>query len=114
MAALNLLQDLDGRRIAVLGDMLELGVLEEASHRLVGRRVADVAQLLVAIGPRGRWIGEEALAVGMAPNRVLMVEDVETAISTLMDVISEGDIVLLKGSLGMRMDRIVVALGRDN
>ncbi|MFQ5421222.1 MAG: glutamate ligase domain-containing protein, partial [Anaerolineae bacterium] len=57
MAALNLLKDLDGRRLAVLGDMLELGHMEEQSHRLVGRRAADVADLLIAVGERGRWIG---------------------------------------------------------
>ncbi|MBC8078159.1 MAG: UDP-N-acetylmuramoyl-tripeptide--D-alanyl-D-alanine ligase, partial [Chloroflexales bacterium] len=50
LAALNLLSDLDGRRIAVLGDMLELGDYEEEGHRLVGRRVAQVAELLVTVG----------------------------------------------------------------
>ncbi|MCA9960250.1 MAG: UDP-N-acetylmuramoyl-tripeptide--D-alanyl-D-alanine ligase [Anaerolineales bacterium] len=114
LAALNLLHDLDGRRVAVLGDMLELGQVEEDAHRLVGRRVADVAQVLVAVGPRGRWIAEEALRVGMSPLRVLLAEDVETAVSLLADLIQANDIILIKGSLGMRMDRIVAALGKEN
>ncbi len=111
MAALNLLHDLDGRRLAVLGDMLELGYMEESSHRLVGRRVADVAQILVTVGPRGRWIGEEALKVGMARDRVFMVADVATAVSTLQQIIAPRDMILIKGSLGMAMSRIVAALG---
>lgn len=111
MAALNLLHDLDGRRLAVLGDMLELGYMEESSHRLVGRRAADVAQILVTVGPRGRWIGEEALKVGMARDRVFMVADVATAVSTLQQIIAPRDMILIKGSLGMAMSRIVAALG---
>lgn len=114
LAALNLLQELDGRKVAVLGDMLELGQVEEASHRLVGRRVADVAQVLVAFGRRGRWIAEEALSVGMSPLRVHLVEDVETAVSLLHDLIQTKDNILIKGSLGMGMNRIVDALGKDS
>lgn len=112
LAALNLLRDLDGRHVAVLGDMLELGYVEEEAHRLVGRRVADVAQMLVTVGLRGRWIAEEALKVGMSPQRVLIAEDAETAVSFLSDLIQANDIILVKGSLGMRMDRIVTALGK--
>ncbi len=113
LAALNLLHDLHGRKVAVLGDMLELGQVEEASHRLVGRRVADVAQLLVVVGRRGRWIAEEALAVGMSPVQVHVAEDVETAVAVLQERIRENDTILIKGSLGMRMDRIVDALGKN-
>ena len=50
LAALNLLAELDGRRIVVLGDMLELGEIEEEAHRVVGRRVAEIADLLIALG----------------------------------------------------------------
>jgi UDP-N-acetylmuramoyl-tripeptide--D-alanyl-D-alanine ligase len=111
LAALNLLQDLDGRRLAVLGDMLELGYMEEEGHRLVGRRAANVAQVLVTVGRRGRWIGEEALKVGMARDRVLMVDDLDTAVATLQEIIAPQDMILIKGSLGMNMSRIVAALG---
>jgi UDP-N-acetylmuramoyl-tripeptide--D-alanyl-D-alanine ligase len=111
LAALNLLHDLDGRRLAVLGDMLELGYMEEEGHRLVGRRTANVAQVLVTVGRRGRWIGEEALKVGMARDRVLMVDDLDTAVATLQEIIAPQDMILIKGSLGMNMSRIVAALG---
>lgn len=113
MAALNLLNDLDGRHVAVLGDMLELGYMEEEGHRLVGRRAADVAQLLVTVGERARWIGEEALKVGMPSKQVVMVGDVETAVSILQERIHPQDMVLVKGSLGMKMSYIVSELGED-
>jgi UDP-N-acetylmuramoyl-tripeptide--D-alanyl-D-alanine ligase len=111
MAALNLLHDLDGRHVAVLGDMLELGYLEESAHRLVGRRAAEVADVLVAVGPRGRWIGEEARAVGFPASRVFIVDDLATAVATLREIIAPQDMILIKGSLGMNMSRIVAALG---
>lgn len=114
MAACNLLHDLDGRHIVVLGDMLELGYMEEAAHRLVGRRAVETAQILLTIGRRGRFIAEEALAVGMPAERVFMVDDAVTAVPVLEEIIQEGDVILIKGSLGMGMDRIVAALGRDS
>jgi UDP-N-acetylmuramoyl-tripeptide--D-alanyl-D-alanine ligase len=113
MAALNLLKDLEGRHVAVMGDMLELGYMEEEGHRLIGRRVADVAQVLVTMGQRARWMAEEAMKVGMDTSRVFMVDNAETAVSTLQELIQPQDIVLIKGSLGMKMSRIVAELGVD-
>jgi UDP-N-acetylmuramoyl-tripeptide--D-alanyl-D-alanine ligase len=72
-----------------------------------------VAQVLVAVGPRAHWIGEEALAVGMNPQQVFIVERTDEAIPLLEGLIQANDFVLVKGSLGMHMDRIVAALGRD-
>jgi UDP-N-acetylmuramoyl-tripeptide--D-alanyl-D-alanine ligase len=112
LAALNLLADLHGRRIAVLGDMLELGRAEKQAHRVVGRRAADVADVIIAVGSRARTIGAEALALGMPVDHVYMVDEAPAAVPILEEVIQTGDIVLVKGSLGMRMDRIVTALGR--
>ncbi|MBK8902952.1 MAG: UDP-N-acetylmuramoyl-tripeptide--D-alanyl-D-alanine ligase [Anaerolineaceae bacterium] len=112
LAALNLMHDLDGRSVAVLGDMLELGYLEEAGHRQVGRRAAEVAKLLITVGRRARWIGEEAMASGLPADKVVMVDDAVTAVATLEELIEEKDTVLVKGSLGMRMDQIINAIGR--
>jgi UDP-N-acetylmuramoyl-tripeptide--D-alanyl-D-alanine ligase len=92
--------------------MLELGQMEEEAHRLVGRRVADVADILVAVGRRGRIIGQEALAVGMPRDRVFLIEDTPDAIPLLEEVARSGDFLLIKGSLGMGMSRIITALGR--
>lgn len=114
IAALNLLNDLDGRRIAVLGDMLELGAAEEESHRLVGRRALVVAHKLVTIGDRGRLIAEEALASGMPAENVTIVADAAKATAVLEKMIQPNDVVLIKGSLGMRMDQIVTDLAINN
>lgn len=112
LAALNLLADLDGRRIAVMGDMLELGEAERQAHHIVGRRVADVADLLISVGPRARMIAHQAVATGLPAERVHMVEDAPAAVPVLEETIQAGDVILVKGSLGMAMDRIVTALGR--
>jgi len=112
VAALNLLGDLNGRRIAVLGDMLELGPVEEASHRLVGRRVKDVAHILIVVGKLGRLIGEEAKRVGMSPENVYLLDTNEEAVDTLNQIIQQRDVVLVKGSYGAHLDAIVAELGR--
>jgi len=110
IAALNLLDELEGRKIAVLGDMLELGSYEEEGHRKVGRRAVDVAAMLVAVGPRGRIIGEEALACGMPSDRVYFAAGNAEAIAWLRTVVAAGDVILVKGSRGMAMEEIVAAL----
>jgi UDP-N-acetylmuramoyl-tripeptide--D-alanyl-D-alanine ligase len=110
IAGLNLLSELEGRKVAVLGDMLELGEFEERGHRMVGVRVADTADELVAVGPRARWIAEEAVMSGLPQTKVVVVEDKDAAIEYLHDRIGEGDVVLIKGSRGMHMDQIVTAL----
>ena len=114
LAALNLMHDLDGRSVAVLGDMLELGYMEEQAHRQIGRRAAEVTKLLVTVGQRARWIGEEAIASGLPQDKVVMVADAMTAVPALEELIEENDTILVKGSLGMRMDQIITAIGRDS
>ena len=110
IAALNLLDELEGHKIAVLGDMLELGSYEDKGHRKVGRRAMDVVDLLVTVGPRGRIIAEETLALGMDPEAVKIVDNNDEAIAHLRQVIAPGDTVLVKGSRGMTMEQIVNAL----
>jgi UDP-N-acetylmuramoyl-tripeptide--D-alanyl-D-alanine ligase len=113
LAALNLLADLDvddGRRVAVLGDMLELGSYEEQGHRLVGARAADVVSYLVTVGPRARWLADEAIAAGLPSDQVEALDSVEEAIARLRLLIGPGDIVLVKGSRSARLDQIVAAL----
>ena len=112
LAALNLLDDLDGRHIAVLGDMLELGDAEHQGHQVVGRRAADVAELLITVGPRAQTIAREATGAGLSADRVMVVSDALEAVPLLEAIVMPGDVILIKGSLGMKMDRIVTALGR--
>ncbi len=113
IAALNLLADLDGRRIAVMGDMLELGAAAEQAHRLVGRRAMDVADILITVGPLGRIMGEEALALGMSPARLHIVPDVAAAATLLEEIIEPNDVTLVKGSRGVHLDQLVTALSRS-
>lgn len=115
IAALNLLSELEAkRRVAVLGDMLELGEKEEEGHRLVGRRAADVADHLVTIGRRAEIIADEALASGLAPTEIVKLADRESATAYLRQDLREGDVVLVKGSHGMRLDRMVSMLERTS
>jgi len=113
LAALNLLADLEGRRIAVLGDMLELGPVEAASHRLVGRRARDVADVLVTVGPLGKLIAAEALIVGMPAEQIFIAGDSLEAVAILEDIIEPADIILVKGSRGVHMDQIVSSMGES-
>lgn len=110
LAALNLLADLDGRRVAILGDMLELGSYEEVGHRKVGARAAEVVDRLIAVGERARWIAEEAIAAGMPPEHVVHVSTVEEAIEKAREWLQPGDIILIKASRAMALERVVEAL----
>jgi UDP-N-acetylmuramoyl-tripeptide--D-alanyl-D-alanine ligase len=114
IAALNLVEELDGRKIAVLGDMLELGAYEEEGHRKVGRRALDVVAVLITVGERGRLIAEEALACGMEEEKVFIEEDNGGALACLRKIAAPGDIILVKGSRGMEMEEIVNELTMSN
>ncbi|MBN1431109.1 MAG: UDP-N-acetylmuramoyl-tripeptide--D-alanyl-D-alanine ligase [Anaerolineae bacterium] len=111
IAALDLLADVpDERRIAVLGDMLELGEYEEEGHRRVGQRAAAVADVLVTVGERGRIIAREARHNGMSPSRVHIASTAQEAIEFLQSIIRPGNAVLVKGSRAVKMEQIVAAL----
>jgi UDP-N-acetylmuramoyl-tripeptide--D-alanyl-D-alanine ligase len=109
-AALNLLEDLDGNKIAVLGDMLELGQYERQGHELVGARAAEVADELVVVGEKGRWIAESAARAGLSLERIQKFETAEQTVDYLQKHLTSHDVVLIKGSRGMKMEVIVAAL----
>jgi UDP-N-acetylmuramoyl-tripeptide--D-alanyl-D-alanine ligase len=67
----------------------------------------------MTVGPRGQLIAEEALAAGMPAEHVHVIADADAAVPVLEEIIESGDFVLVKGSRGVQMDRIVSALGRD-
>jgi len=110
LAALNLLDEMDGSKVAVLGDMLELGRYEWKGHEMVGRRAAEIVDELITLGERGRMIAAAACRIGFPIHKVTELETSEQAIEFLKDRLCENDVVLVKGSRGMRMDRIVAAL----
>jgi UDP-N-acetylmuramoyl-tripeptide--D-alanyl-D-alanine ligase len=93
------------RRVAVLGDMLELGDRAEALHRKSGRKAADSKlDLLIGVGPLGRLIVEEARSAGMAEASTLVAGTAAEAAELLAERIEPGDIVLLKASRGVGLD----------
>lgn len=110
LAALDLLADLPGRRIAVLGDMLELGQYEQAGHEKVGIRTAQVADILITLGTRAHIIAAAAAKAGM--NRAVIHEFDEPGpvADWLKQNLGAGDVALIKGSHGLRMDQIVETL----
>jgi len=110
LAALNLLHDLEGRKIAVLGDMLELGQYEQRGHQMVGIRAAEVVDELVTIGELGQIIAQAAMDSGLPASKITILEGVDQAIRYLQPGLKRDDVVLVKGSNMMRMDRIVSAL----
>ena len=95
------------RRIAVLGDMLELGRLSTGEHRKVGAHVAKTADMLVTVGFRARGIAEGALDNGMLDQNILQYEDATKAGQELQNMLDEHDVVLVKGSQSIRMEKTV-------
>lgn len=109
-AALDLLGGLPGRRVAVLGEMLELGEGHESGHRAVGEAAAAVADLLVVVGDRATGIADGAVAAGLAPGRIVRTATRETALEVLRPRLRDGDVVLVKASRGIELDLLVDAL----
>lgn len=95
-----------GRRIAVLGEMRELGSASKELHQRVGAAAAGAGlDWLVAVEGDAKWIAEAAIASGMAGEQALFVENADAAGSVLTELLGAGDVVLLKGSRGVRLER---------
>lgn len=111
LAALAILSEVNiirARKIAVLGDMLELGGASDSSHREVGKKVAESVSLLVVVGEKGKIIGEEAQKNGLKD--VVYFSDSLTAAQNILGLVAEGDLILVKGSQGARMEKVVKVL----
>ena len=110
IAALDLLATLPGRRVAVLGEMRELGPEREASHRKVGAYAARTADILVGVGAPAQIYADAAEAAGMDPRVVHTAADRDVAVRGLQHILRDGDVVLLKASNGERFFDLVDAL----
>jgi len=99
-----------GRRVAFLGDMLELGPEGPRLHRETGAKVAETLDVLVGVGPLGREIVEGARTAGMGDGVLFAFEDSAAAAAAVPDMVGPGDAVLVKGSRGARMEKVVAAL----
>ncbi len=107
LAALEVLERISARRkIAALGDMLELGEETEEGHREVGRKVAEVVDILFAVGEKARFITDEAEKAGIDKKNIFCYDTSIEAKSPIQDELQEGDVILIKGSQGARMERI--------
>jgi UDP-N-acetylmuramyl pentapeptide synthase len=98
------------RRIAVLGDMLELGRHSVEEHRKLGPLLVKHTDLLVTVGPRARDMAQGALDNGMSDLQILQYEDARMAGEELKNLIRLGDCILVKGSQSIRMERTVEEL----
>lgn len=110
IAALQLLSGLGGRRVAVLGDMLELGPYERLGHETVGKAAAKAADLLVLVGERSKITVEAAIENGFPKEKLFWFPNSQKAAQPASNIIQDGDIILIKGSNSMRMDKIMDAL----
>ena len=103
-AALNVLAGRKGRKIAVLGDMLELGTSAHPEHYKLGRIAAQKADLLFAYGPHAKVVADGAITGGMERGTVTAFEDHDALAQALKDAAEPGDVLLFKGSRGMHME----------
>ena len=107
-AALDLLAELSGRRIALLGEMRELGAAEEEGHRQVGERAAACADLVLVVGERARPLYEAARTAGSAEVRFLASPS--EAVAALRDELQPDDNLLVKASRAVALEAVVDAL----
>ena len=113
-SALAAVKELEAKRkIAVLGDMLELGKYTIDAHEEIGRVAAKAVHKLVTIGARAKFIAEAAQNAGMPKEKIASFNKLDDAASFLQNGSEEGDLILVKGSQGVRMEKIVKALMRN-
>jgi UDP-N-acetylmuramoyl-tripeptide--D-alanyl-D-alanine ligase len=114
LAGLQTLVDLPtkGRRIAILGEMGELGDSAKKEHQRIGRELAKLKKIdcLISVGPLQKLTAQEAIKAGMGEKRVFWVENVKGAAEVLKKILRPGDLVYLKGSLLRHTERILLIL----
>ncbi|MDP3015003.1 MAG: UDP-N-acetylmuramoyl-tripeptide--D-alanyl-D-alanine ligase [bacterium] len=106
--ALTTLGDLSAeRKIAVLGDMLELGKYSVEAHESIGRLAGKIVDVLITVGPRAKFIAESAEAVGLDKNKILSFDTTTEACRAVQDLIKKGDLILIKASRAIGLEEIV-------
>ncbi len=112
-AAIDTLKTLPGKRkIAVLGDMLEIGKFSEQVHRAIGDQIAEFADILITVGPRAKFIADQA-ARKLTAGQILKFNDPISAGKALDPIIQPGDLILVKGSQSMRLEKTVEEIMKD-
>ncbi len=95
------------RKVAVLGDMLEIGKYSTEAHQSIGDLVGKVVDILFCIGPRSIFIAEKAIKTGMSKDNVFTFRTSDEAKKKIERIIKSGDLILIKGSNAMRLDKIL-------
>ena len=115
-AALEVLGSKTGRRIAVLGDMLELGVCTQAEHYRIGRIAAQKADVVYAYGPNSIRVLNGCITGGMPEDKARAFTDRDRLIDALKRIVGPEDVLLIKGSRGMKMELVYQQLigGKEN
>ena len=106
-AALAVLGNRPGRRVAVLGDMLELGECSDAEHYKIGRVAAEKADMLLAYGDHSLRLLYGAITGGMSQDKARAFTDKAKLVDALKQMAKPGDVLLFKGSRGMRMEEVL-------
>lgn len=112
MAGLQTLKEIEcsGKKIAVLGDMLDLGKMSKEIHLECGERASESANIIVTSGIRARSYAEGAMGNGFPENKVFQFDDSVKAGAMIQNLIEEGDIIFVKGSQGARMEKVVLEI----
>ncbi|MGL5717468.1 MAG: UDP-N-acetylmuramoyl-tripeptide--D-alanyl-D-alanine ligase [Paraclostridium sp.] len=111
-AALDILGRYEKRRVAILGDMFEMGEHSEYGHRLVGQHAINNVDILITIGEMSEYIGQEANKLGLSNEFIHHFKNKEIAIESLDKIIKDKDVVLVKASRGMKLEKIVEYLNK--
>ena len=111
-AALDILGRYEKRRVAILGDMFEMGEHSEYGHRLVGESSINNVDVLITVGDMSKFISDEAKKLGLDNNNIHHFENKELAIESLNNLINKDDVVLVKASRGMKLEQIVEYLSK--
>jgi len=98
------------RKVAILGDMLELGELTLRAHEKIGDLVPQSVDILITVGLRAKHIAQQALKRGMVKDVVFKYEEAQDAAKKAQEILKEGDLVLIKGSRILHLDEIVEEL----
>jgi UDP-N-acetylmuramoyl-tripeptide--D-alanyl-D-alanine ligase len=102
-----------GRKIAVLGDMLELGRHTKEAHQNIGKMAKECADVLIVVGARAQATKEGAIEAQMKQENIFEFSNSSQAGDFIKTFIQDGDLILVKGSQGMRMERVVEVILRD-
>ncbi|MFA4827497.1 MAG: UDP-N-acetylmuramoyl-tripeptide--D-alanyl-D-alanine ligase [Candidatus Shapirobacteria bacterium] len=109
--ALEILKSLEAKRkVAVLGDMLELGEFSIEAHQKIGKIAGQVADVLITAGPRAKFIAEKAKAEGLSEDSIYIFDSATEVCEKIKSIIKEGDLILVKASRSIGLDKVVEEL----